>query len=188
MVADPSTASAGDTAHGSDAAPDPTSAPATDAGSPPDPFTLRTVLSDSLVAGGVITGFYALLYAVPFPPFGVPGYLLVVAFDALEPLLPTVTSSAAYDAMFATFCGTLAVAAAGVASWTRSRGARGRWRPAVGAALGVVGVVALSVALGVFLLNAGVDYGPFLLVTGTAVALLGGGWHVVRTSVDRDAA
>ncbi|WP_277553843.1 hypothetical protein [Halobaculum limi] len=189
MVADPSTAAAPDDGLGSDAAPDPPpSASTSDSGRASGPFSPRTLLTDSLVAAGVIAGFYALLYAVPLPPFGVPGYLLLVAFDALEVVLPTFTSATMYDAAFAAFCGSLAVAAAVVASWTRTRGASGRWRPGAGAALAVVGVVGLSVALGVFLVNAGVDYGPFLLVTGTAVVLLTAGWHVVRTSVGPDAA
>ncbi|QLG63721.1 hypothetical protein [Halorarum salinum] len=140
-----------------------------------EPFAPRTLLRDGVAAGAVIAGLYGLLYAVPLPPFAIPGYLTIVAFDALEAVLPPFTSSAAYDAAFATFLGVLALLSALAASWTRAHGAPDGWRPGVAGAFATLGALALALAAGVFLRYAAGDFVPLLLVTGTGVALLVGG-------------
>jgi len=139
------------------------------------PYSPATLLRDWIAAGAVVAGLYALLYAVPLPPFGVPGYLLVVAFDRFEAVLTTVPSSAAYDAAFGGFLAALAVVAALGGSAARSRGARDDWRVGAGSGLAIVGAVGAVLAVGVFAAAAGGDYVPFLLVTGTSLALLAGG-------------
>lgn len=151
------------------------------------PFAPRTLARDAVAAGAVVAGLYGLLYAVPLPPFGVPGYLLLVAFDALEVVLPRFASSAAYDAAFAGFLAALSLVAALAASWTRSRGATAGRRVAAGAALAVVGVVGLLVAAGVFVPYAGGQYGPLLLVVGTGLALVAAGRYVALGRLGRRA-
>ncbi|WP_435064482.1 hypothetical protein [Halobaculum sp. EA56] len=136
------------------------------------PFAPRTLLADGAVAGGVVAGLYGLLYAVPFLPFAVPGYLLIVGFDALEATLPAFPSSAAYDAAFAGFLGVLAVLAALAASLARSADGVDGPRVAAGAALAVVGGLGLLVAAGVFAPRSGGQYGPLLLVVGASLALV----------------
>lgn len=153
------------------AATSPTSA----AASGREPYAPRTLAGDAVAAGAVIAGLYGLLYAVPLPPFAIPGYLMIVAFDALEAVLPAFPSSTAYDAAFATFLGVLALVSAVGASWARAHGAQEGWRPSVGGALATLGVLALVLAAGVFLRYAAGDFVPLLLVTGTGVALLVGG-------------
>ncbi|MFC7069750.1 hypothetical protein [Halobaculum lipolyticum] len=163
MVPDPST--------------DPTSAAgATAAGRAP--FAPRTLLADGAVAAFVVTSLYALLYAVPLPPFGVPGYLLVVAFDRIEALVPALVAPVGFDAGFAGFLAVLAVVAAVGASWARARGATAGRSVAAGAAVTVVGVVGVCLALGVFLRFAAGDYAPLLLVGATSVLLLFGGRYL----------
>lgn len=136
------------------------------------PYAAATLVRDWAVAVAVIAGLYGLLYAIPVPPFGVPGYLLIVAFDWLEPVLPSFASSAAYDAGFAGFLGVLAVLAAVAASWARSRGVPGGWRVGVAAGCWTVGAVGLALASGVFVRYSRGDYVPLLLVVGTSLALV----------------
>ncbi|QZY00304.1 hypothetical protein [Halobaculum rubrum] len=174
MGSDPSTESTGaDRPDGDTVAPSP---PVTDGGGTTrPPYAPVTLLRDWVAAAVVVVGLYALLYAVPLPPFGVPGYLLVVAFDWLEPVLPTFPTSGAYDAAFAGFLAALATVAAIGGSAARSRGARDGWHVGAGSGLATVGVVGAVLAVGVFAANARGDYVPFLLVTGTSLALLAGG-------------
>lgn len=136
------------------------------------PFAPRTLLRDWVVAAAVIAGLYGTLYAVPVPPFAIPGYLLIVAFDVLEAVLPAFPSSAAYDAAFATFLGVLALLSALVASWARTRDALDGWRTGAGSALAVLGVLALVVGVGVLLQSGTVQVVPVLLITGTGLGLL----------------
>ncbi|MFC7097849.1 hypothetical protein [Halobaculum marinum] len=142
------------------------------------PFAPRTLLFDGSVAAFVVTGLYALLYAVPLPPFGVPGYLLIVAFDRLESLFPSLVAWVGFDPAFAGFLAALAVVAAIGASWARSRGATAGRSVAAGAAVTVVGVVGGALSLAVFLPFAGGDYAPLLLVSATSVLLLFGGRYL----------
>lgn len=178
-----------------------TADPATEPTSPPvgpdpgpdqprrEPFAPRTLLADAAVAGVVVAGLYGLLYAVPFPPFGVPGYLLIVAFDALEPVLPPFATAAAYDAAFAGFLAALALVASAAASRARAQspdtaGPSGV-RTAAGAALAVVGAVGLVVAAVVFAPYVGGQYVPLLLVAGTGLALVAAGRYVALGRVGR---
>ncbi|WP_348612548.1 hypothetical protein [Halobaculum rarum] len=149
------------------------------------PYAVATLLRDWVVAVAVIAGLYGLLYAIPVPPFGVPGYLLIVAFDQLEAVLPAFASAAAYDAAFAGFLAVLALLAALVASWARSHDSLGGWRVGVGAALAVVGAVGILVAAGVFARFAAGDYTPLLLVTGTAIALVAVGRSLALGRIGR---
>ncbi|GAA0211176.1 hypothetical protein [Halobaculum roseum] len=142
------------------------------------PYAVATLLRDWVVAVAVVAGLYGLLYAIPVPPFGVPGYLLIVAFDRLETVLPAFSSSTAYDAAFAGFLGTLAVVASLGASWSRSRGAAGGRSVAAGAAVTVVGVVGAALWSTVFLRFAGGDYTPLLVVGATTVLLLFAGRYL----------
>lgn len=174
MGSEPSTESTGaDRPDGDASAPPPIVTDGGEATRPP--YSPATLLHDWVAAGVVVAGLYALLYAVPLPPFGVPGYLLIVAFDWLEAILPTFPSSSAYDAAFGGFLVALAAAAAVGGSAARSRGARDGWRVGAGSGLATVGAVGAVLAVGVFAANARGDYGPFLLVTGTSLALLAGG-------------
>jgi len=72
----------------------------------------------------------------------------------------------------------LAVLAALAASLTRSADGVDGPRVAAGAALAVVGGVGLLVAVGVFVPVSGGQYGPLLLVAGTALALVLGGRYL----------
>ena len=136
------------------------------------PYAGATLLRDWVIAVAVIAGLYGLLSAIPFPPFGVPGYLLIVAFDRLETVLPPFSSSTAYDAAFAGFLGTLAAVASIGSSWSRSRGAVGGHSVAAGAAVTVVGGVGAVLWSAIFLRFAGGDYAPLIVVGATTVLLL----------------
>jgi len=142
------------------------------------PYAVVTLLRDWVVAVAVIAGLYGLLYAIPFPPFGVPGYLLIVAFDRLEAVLPPFSTSTAYDVAFAGFLGTLAVVASLGSSWSRSRGAVGGRSVAAGAAVTVVGAVGAVLWSAVFLRFAGGDYAPLTVVGATTVLLLFAGRYL----------
>lgn len=163
--------------------------PSTDGGDRA-PYAPGTLLRDAVVSGAVIAGLYSLLYGVPVPPFAIPGYLLVVAFDALEAVLPSFPSSTAYDAAFATFLAVLALLSALTASWARTHGAPGDLRPGAGGALATLGALALVLAAGVFLRYAAGDYTPLLLVTVIGIALLFGGAAVAfgRAAITRELA
>ena len=153
------------------------------------PYAPRTLLRDAVVAGAVVAGLYGLFYAVPLPPFAIPGYLMIVAFDALEAVLPSFPSSTAYDAAFATFLAALALLSGLTASWARTRGSLDGWRSGAGSALAVLGTLALVVGVGI-LQSGNVQVVPVLIVTGTGIALLLGGAAVAfgRTAIARELA
>lgn len=129
-----------------------------------------------------------MLYAVPLPPFGVPGYLLIVAFDSLEVVLPAFPSSAAYDPGFAGFLAVVAAVAAVYGSAARSRGTRDGWQVGVGAGLATGGAVGLVLGVGVFTANARGDYAPLLLVMGTSLAHLWAGRSLALVRLGRRSA
>lgn len=154
------------------------------------PYAPRTLLRDAVVAGAVIAGLYGLLYAVPLPPFAIPGYLMIVAFDALEAVLPSFPSSTAYDAAFATFLAVLALLSALTASWARTHGSLDGWRAGAGSALAVLGALALVIGVGLLLPSGNVQVVPLLIITVTGIALLLGGAAVAfgRTAIARELA
>ncbi|QLG29561.1 hypothetical protein HUG10_17295 [Halorarum halophilum] len=137
-----------------------------------------------------MAGLYGLLYAVPVPPFAIPGYLMIVAFDALEAVLPSFPSSTAYDAAFAAFLAVLALLSALTASWARTHGSLGGWRAGASSALAVLGALALVVAAGLLLPSGNVQVVPVLIITGSGIGLLLGGAAVAfgRTVVTRELA
>lgn len=133
----------------------------------PAPSSPRTLLRDWVAAAAVLAGLYALAYGVQVQPLQIPGYLLLVGFDALEVVLPAFGSSAAYDLAFAAYLGVLAAVAAVGASAARARGARGPL-VGVGAGLAAVGTLALLLGAAVYLPIGGT---PLAIVVGTGLVL-----------------
>lgn len=119
-------------------------------------FDLRRTATDAAIAFAVFAGLYAVAFAASFPPAQIPGYLLLVAFGALEAAaLPPLPSSLAYEAAFWSYVACLAVVSGVLAGRVRKRTARpGGLVPAVAAALLVVGLLALVLVAVVFLPNA----------------------------------
>ncbi|ESP87592.1 hypothetical protein [Candidatus Halobonum tyrrellensis] len=133
----------------------------------PASFSSRTLLRDWVAAAAVLGGLYALAYGVQFQPLQVPGYLLLVGFDAVEFVLPEFGSSTAYDLGFACYLGVLAALAAVGASAARARGATGPL-VGVGAGLAAVGTLALLLGAVVYLPVGGT---PLAIVAGTGLVL-----------------
>ncbi len=151
------------------------------------PAHLRPFLGrDVAVASGVVAGLYALAVVVPFQPLVVPGYLLLVGYDAIEGALPVL--SGFYAVGFPLYCYLLAVLAAAVARRLRAAGAPNAWRPGAAAALLVVGGLALTLAVGVYAPLGGAGgaggsatespWTPFLIVAGAGAALSGLGAYL----------
>ena len=151
------------------------------------PARLRPLLGHDVAAAfGVVAGLYALARLVPVQPLVLPGYLLIVGYDAIEAVAPFLTDH--YAVGFALYCYLLAVVAAGVGRRLRTRGASDGWRPGAAAALLVLGALSFVLAVGVYAPAVGGDAGgaaatewawtPVLIVTGTGVALCGLGAYL----------
>ncbi|MFC4553416.1 MULTISPECIES: hypothetical protein [Halorussus] len=136
---------------------------------------------DAGVALAVLLSTYA-LGNVGFPP----GYFLIASFDIVQnPLWPGLGGTAFEIAVFC-YCCILAIVGAVVTSRVRvrvrepSRGAEPTerwWAGGVAGACFVLGLLAFGFALFVALAGA---VTPALIGGGTAAALVGVGWYVLR--------
>lgn len=143
-----------------------------------DRSTLQRVLLGREVAAafGLITVLY-LVRVVRFQPLQIPAYLLIVAYDIVEVVVPAITPY--HPIGFPVFLYVVAVLGAALARSLRSRD---RGVGGVRAGLGGVGVLVgmFSLAFGAFIggpLVAPADNPTPLLITGTAgVLLVLAGW------------
>lgn len=136
---------------------------------------VRQFLRDAAAATAAVVGLYGLGVGVQFGPVQVPGYLLVVGFDAVERLAGPFAS---FELAFATYLVCLGLAGGCVATAARRRGAAtDGWRVGAGAALAVVGVG--SLLFGLWTLAWAGDPTPFAVTAATGLVLLAAaGWLV----------
>lgn len=126
---------------------------------------------DVLVATAAVMGLYALGQA-SVPPFQIPGYLLIVGFDALEGVFGSAGGS--YQVLFVTYLLGVGVAGGTVAHYARRWADVGKlpsWRVGLAGALAAVGAV--SLAFGSVVLVGTSQLGPVLVTAGAGVVLLG---------------
>ena len=131
-----------------------------------------------MVALAVYVGLLALL-RVPVQPLQVPGYLLVLGFDALQnPLAPGLGGGAFVVALAAYLLGLAAVAGWLAGRLRRRFGPAGPLRYGVaGAALAFAGVT-LLVLLATFVPHFAGNWTPLLVAAATALASLWVGWRL----------
>lgn len=149
------------------------------------PSTTRTFLRDVVVAALVLAGLYGLAWGVQFQPVQIPGYLLIVGFDAVEGLVGA--SGGNYAIRFSIYILGLGVVGATVSAvlrkQSRETGLSGL-RLGMAGAFAVVGVISLLFGSVILL---GTSQRTPVLVTGAAgVALLGlAGWLAGVIGVQR---
>lgn len=126
-------------------------------------------LREAAVATAVVVVLYGLAHGVQFAPFQIPGYLIIVGFDALESVFGAVGRG--YPVVFGAYLIGLGLIGATVAHLLRDRlDGEPWWRLAAAGAFGVVG--ALSLLFCGFIL-VGTTQGEPVLITGvTGVAFL----------------
>lgn len=125
---------------------------------------------DAIVSTLVLVGLYGLARGIPFQPVHIPGYLLIVGFDALEGLFGSAGS--AYPLLFAVYILGLGVSGAAIATVLRTRSPEtplSRWRVGMAGALGVVGTI--SILYGVVILVTTSQLVP-VLITGVVGGIL----------------
>lgn len=137
-----------------------------------------SLVRDALVATAGVVGLYGLAQGVQFQPVRVPGYLLVVGFDALEGVFGSAGSS--YRVLFAAYLVGLGVAAGTAAhfvrTWSNEAGLPS-WRVGLAGTFALVG--ALSLAFATAILFGTAQLGPVFVAGTTGVVLLGlAGWLV----------
>lgn len=132
----------------------------------------RAFARDAVVATLVLAVLYGLL-GVPVGPLQIPGYLLVVGFDALEVAFGS--AGGAYEVLFAAYLVGLGLLGAGIAGVLRARDGDSAWRVATAGALAVVGTISLLFGLAVLV---GTDQWAPVAITGAAglVLLALAGW------------
>lgn len=138
---------------------------------------------------GVAIGFYVLLLAamrVQFQPLQIPGYLLILGFDAIQnPLAPGLTSPLFEAALGLYLAGLAAVAAALAGRFRRRFGPAGRLRYGLAGALLSVGIYALAVLVLVFVPNYRGNVSPLLIAAAVGLAGL---WAGIRLAAWRQPA
>lgn len=147
-------------------------------------LTLRRALlgRDVAVAYAIIVALY-LVRVIRFQPLQIPAYLLIVAYDVIETVLPPLTPY--HPIGFPLFLYLLAIVGAGAARWLHSDD-ESVWSQTVGGVCLVVG--SLSLLFGGFVggpLVSPTDNPTPLAITGATgfVFLLGGLWLLGRPSV-----
>lgn len=140
----------------------------------------RAFARDAAIATLVLVVLYGLM-DVPFAPVQIPGYLLVVGFDALEVAFGS--AGGAYEALFAAYLVGLGLVGAGIAAALRARDGGPAWRLATAGAVAVVGTLSLLFGLAV-LVGTG-QWAP-VAITGVAglVLLALAGWLADLVEID----
>jgi hypothetical protein len=131
------------------------------------------------IAFAVLVALYLVRF-VRFQPLQIPAYLLIVAYDIVEVMLPILTPY--YPVGFPLFLYLLAIIGAGAARWWRSSdGEESPWTQVVGGVCLVVGV--LSLLFGAFVggpLVSPTDNPTPLAITGaTGIGFLVGAWWLL---------
>jgi hypothetical protein len=133
---------------------------------------------DVAVAFAVLIALYLVRF-VRFQPLQIPAYLLIVAYDIVEVIIPILTPY--YPIGFPLFLYLLAIIAAGAARWWRSGAGESDWTQIVGGVCLVVGV--LSLLFGAFVggtLISSTDNPTPLAITGaTGIVFLVGAWWLL---------
>lgn len=135
------------------------------------PSTPRTFVRDAAVATLVLVGLYGLARGVQFQPLQIPGYLLIVGFDALERAFGA--AGPGYHLLFAVYILTLGVIGAALSIGLREQSRRtglSWWRLGVAGALAVVGC--LSLLFGVAVLAGTSQLAPAAITGITGLGLL----------------
>lgn len=128
--------------------------------------TRRAFARDTLVATLILAGFYGLGWGVQFQPAQLPGYLLIVGFDAVERVFGG--AGAAHSLLFAVYVFGLGSVGAAIAGRLRSRSGRTPrpwWRTGMAGAVAVLGSLSLLFAVGLLI---GTGQRVPVLITGTA--------------------
>ena len=140
----------------------------------------RTLLGrDIAIAYAVVVALYLVKF-VGFQPFQIPAYLMIVAYDVVEVVLPVLTPY--YPIGFPLFLYLLAIIAAGAVRWLRSDdGERATWTQIAGGVCLVVG--SLSLLFGAFVggpLVSPADNPTPLAITGaTGIVFIIGAWWLL---------
>jgi MFS family permease len=131
---------------------------------------------------GVALGLYVLLLAamrVQFQPLQVPGYLLVLGFDAIQNPLAPGLHSPLFEAALGLYLAGLAAVAAALAGRLRRRfGPAGRLRYGLAGAVISVGLYALAVLFAVFVPNYRGNVSPLLIAAAVGLAGLWAGMRL----------
>jgi hypothetical protein len=90
-------------------------------------FPIRRTLfgKETGIALAVLLLLYGMAYAIPVPPFQLPGYLLMIGFDFIDPFLPPV-GAVGYEVLFGVYLYGLAVIIGAISRGVRDRGDSGR--------------------------------------------------------------
>lgn len=134
---------------------------------------------DVAVAFAVIAALY-LLRVVRFQPLQIPGYLLIVAYDFVEVVLPVLTPY--YPVGFSLFLYLLAISAAGSARWVQSGSEKeALWIRTVGGVCLIVGLLSLSfgVVVGGPIVSPTDNPTPVAITGVTGVVFLLGAWWLL---------
>lgn len=145
----------------------------------------RKAVRNSLLGRDVGVAFAALvaLYMVRlvgFQPLQIPAYLLIVAYDFLEVLVPVLTPY--HTIGFPLFLYVLAVVATGATRWLRSgNGEAPAWTQVAGGVCLVVGTLSLlfGALVGGPLLFSGDNPAPLAITGATGIILLLGAWWLL---------
>lgn len=143
--------------------------------------TFRKVLCgpDVAVAFAVVIALYLLKFAT-FQPVQIPAYLLIIAYDIVEVVLPILTPY--YPIGFPLFLYLLAIIGAGVTRWLRAGdGEKLAWTQIAGGICLIIGI--LSLLFGAFvggpLISPTDNPTPLAITAATGIVFLGGAWWLL---------
>ncbi|WP_265110905.1 hypothetical protein [Halosolutus halophilus] len=143
-------------------------------------LTLRRVLlgRDVAIAYAAIIALY-FVRSVRFQPLQIPAYLLVVAYDVVEVVLPILTPY--HPIAFPVFLYLLAIVGAGVARLRSGDGEKGVMFQTVGGVCLVIGTISLlfGASVGGPLIAPADNPTPLAITTTTGVVLLVTGWWLL---------
>lgn len=149
-------------------------------------FVRGTLLGrDVAVAYGVLVVLYLARF-IRFQPLQIPAYLLIVAYDMVEVLVPVLTPY--YPLGFPLFLYLLAIIGAGVARWGRAGGGEAPTRTHVaGGVCLVVGSLSLlfGAVIGGPLISATDNPTPLAITGATGVIFLIGFWWLLGRQAAR---